>query len=73
VAMMDPKNLSHEMIRLSRFTHNMVIGCLLGGDSMKSAIDMLGEAHIPNYQDLQDAFLTVGAILESYKPDDPSV
>jgi len=65
VAMMDPKNLAHEMIRLSRFTHAMVIGCLLGGDSMKSAIDMLGEAHIPNYQDLQEAFRTVGAILES--------
>ena len=65
VAMMDPKNLAHEMIRLSRFTHSMVVGCLLGGDSMKSAVDMLGEAHIPNYQDLQDAFLTVGAILES--------
>ncbi|MFH0966161.1 MAG: CoA-binding protein, partial [Methanobacteriota archaeon] len=65
VAMMDPKNLAHEMIRLSRFTHAMVVGCLLGGDSMKSAIDMLGEAHIPNYQDLQDAFRTVGAILES--------
>lgn len=65
VAMMDPKNLAHEMIRLSRFTHSMVVGCLLGGDSMKSAIDMLGEAHIPNYQDLQDAFRTVGAILES--------
>jgi acetyl coenzyme A synthetase (ADP forming)-like protein len=65
VALMDPKNLAHEMIRLSRFTHSMVVGCLLGGDSMKSAIDMLGEAHIPNYQDLQDAFRTVGAILES--------
>lgn len=69
VAMMDPKNLAHEMIRLSRFTHNMVVGCLLGGDSMKSAIDMLGEAHIPNYQDLQDAFRTVGAILESCNLD----
>lgn len=65
VAMMDPKNLAHEMIRLSRFTHSMVVGCLLGGDSMKSAINMLGEAHIPNYQDLQDAFRTVGAILDS--------
>ncbi|HWQ64738.1 MAG TPA: acetate--CoA ligase family protein [Methanospirillum sp.] len=71
VAMMDPKNLAHEMIRLSRFTHSMVVGCLLGGDSMKSAIDMLGEAHIPNYQDLQDAFRTVGAILESCNLDSP--
>ncbi|NLV27859.1 MAG: CoA-binding protein [Methanomicrobiales archaeon] len=65
VATMDPKNLAHEMIRLSRFTRSMVVGCLLGGDSMKSAIDMLGEAHIPNYQDLQDAFRAVGAIMES--------
>jgi len=71
VAMMDPKNLAHEMIRLSRFTHCMVIGCLLGGDSMKSAIDMLGEAHIPNYQDLQDAFRTMGAVLESCNLTDP--
>lgn len=65
VALMDPKNLAHEMIRLSRFTRSMVVGCLLGGDSMKSAIDMLGEAHIPNYQDLQDAFQAVGAIISS--------
>lgn len=65
VATMDPKNLAHEMIRLSRFTRSMVVGCLLGGDSMKSAIDMLGEAHIPNYQDLQDAFRAVGAIISS--------
>ena len=70
VAMMDPKNLAHEMIRLSRFTHSMVVGCLLGGDSMKSAIDMLGEAHIPSYQDLQDAFRTVGAILQTTNLND---
>lgn len=70
VAMMDPKNLAHEMIRLHRFTRSMVIGCLLGGDSMKSAIDMLGEAHIPNYQDLQDAFRAVGAILGSCTSDE---
>ncbi|HOJ96022.1 MAG TPA: CoA-binding protein, partial [Methanospirillum sp.] len=65
VALMDPKNLAHEMIRLSRFTRSMVVGCLLGGDSMKAAIDMLGEAHIPNYQDLQDAFRAVGSIISS--------
>lgn len=65
VALMDPKNLAHEMIRLSRFTRSMVVGCLLGGDSMKAAIDMLGEAHIPNYQDLQDAFRAVGSIIKS--------
>ncbi|NLL10248.1 MAG: CoA-binding protein [Methanomicrobiales archaeon] len=65
VAMMDPKNLAHEMIRLSRFTRSVVVGCLLGGDSMKAAIDMLGEAHIPNYQDLQDAFRAVGSIISS--------
>ena len=65
VALMDPKNLAHEMIRLSRFTRSMVVGCLLGGDSMKTASDMLGEAHIPNYQDLQDAFRAVGAIISS--------
>jgi len=65
VAMMEPKNLAHEMIRLSRFTRSMVVGCLLGGDSMKAAIDMLGEAHIPNYQELQDAFRAVGSIISS--------
>jgi acyl-CoA synthetase (NDP forming) len=43
----------------------MVVGCLLGGDSMKAAIDMLGEAHIPNYQDLQDAFRAVGSLIGS--------
>jgi hypothetical protein len=36
---------------------------MLGGDSMKSGINILRERDIPIYQDLEDAFRAVGRIL----------
>ncbi len=41
----------------------MIVGCLLGGDSMKNGIRVLREASIPNFSELEDAFKAVGKIL----------
>jgi acetyl coenzyme A synthetase (ADP forming)-like protein len=62
-SVLDPHILGLEMARLSASTKSVVVGCMLGGDSMKSGINILRERDIPNYQDLEDAFRSVGRIL----------
>ena len=42
----------------------MVVGCLLGGDSMKSGVGILRENKIPNYSDIESAFRAVGRSLK---------
>ena len=57
---LDINHLAHEIVRFSEHTHRMIVGCLLGGDSMKSGVWQLREHGIPNFSDLEDAFLAVG-------------
>ena len=40
----------------------MIVGCMIGGDSMKTPQRILREAKIPNFPDLEDAFRAVGNI-----------
>ena len=40
----------------------MIVGCMIGGDSMKTPLRILRDAQIPNFPDLEDAFNAVGAI-----------
>ena len=61
-AISDPVQVANEIVRFSRLTHKMVVGCLLGGDSMKTPVHILRDAHIPNFSDLEDAFRVVGTI-----------
>ncbi|MDD1716909.1 MAG: acetate--CoA ligase family protein, partial [Methanoregulaceae archaeon] len=70
-AMLDPAQLAQEIVRFSKATHKMVVGCLLGGDSMKKGMRILRKQGIPNYSDIEDAFRAVGRILsvrEGIKP-----
>ncbi|MDL5504174.1 MAG: hypothetical protein QSU88_13265 [Candidatus Methanoperedens sp.] len=41
----------------------MIVGCLLGGNSMKSGVHILREASIPNFAELEDGFKEVGKAL----------
>ena len=41
----------------------MIVGCLLGGDSMKSGVRVLREASIPNFSEPEEAFDAVGKVL----------
>jgi len=59
-AVLDPRHLGQEIIRFSKSTHKMIVGCLLGGDSMKQGIRVLRDEGIPNYEDIEDAFKAVG-------------
>ncbi len=40
----------------------MIVGCMIGGDSMKTPLRILRDADIPNFPDLEDAFRAVGNI-----------
>lgn len=57
----DPTHLATEMARFSRHTDKMVVGCLLGGESMAAGVRLLREADIPNFDELEDAFRAAGA------------
>jgi acyl-CoA synthetase (NDP forming) len=61
-ALSDPIRVANELVRFSKHTHKMIVGCMIGGDSMKTPLRILRDAHIPNFPDLEDAFKAVGTI-----------
>lgn len=62
-ATIDPMRLANEIIRFSRHTHKMMVGCMIGGDSMKAAVRILRSQGIPHFEDIEDAFRAVGKSL----------
>ncbi len=56
---LDPRELAQEIVRFSKRTAKMVVCCLLGGDSMQSGINAVAAHHIPNFDELEEAFRTV--------------
>ena len=61
-AISDPIRVANEIVRFSKNTHKMIVGCMIGGDSMKTPLRILRDAQIPNFPDLEDAFRAVGNI-----------
>ncbi|MFA5222110.1 MAG: CoA-binding protein, partial [Methanoregula sp.] len=61
-AISDPIRVANELVRFSRHTHKMIVGCMIGGDSMKTPLRILRDAGIPNFPDMEDAFRAVGNI-----------
>ncbi|MGA9086631.1 MAG: acetate--CoA ligase family protein [Methanoregula sp.] len=61
-AIANPIRVANELIRFSKHTKKMIVGCMIGGDSMKTPQRILREAKIPNFPDLEDAFRAVGNI-----------
>jgi acetyl coenzyme A synthetase (ADP forming)-like protein len=59
----DPAHVANEIVRFSRNTEKMVVGCMLGGDSIRSGLRILRSCRIPNFSELEDAFKAVGNIL----------
>lgn len=59
-ATIDPVHLATEMARFSRHTDKMIVGCLIGGESMTPGVRVLQEAGIPNFVELEDAFRAAG-------------
>ncbi|MBP2134149.1 acetyl coenzyme A synthetase (ADP forming)-like protein [Methanomicrobium sp. W14] len=65
VTSIEPVRLAKEIVRFSSQTKNMVIGCLIGGDSMMQGIRVLNEAHVPNFSELADAFSSAGDCIKA--------
>jgi len=61
-AISDPIRVANELVRFSKSTHKMIVGCMIGGDSMKTPLRILRDSDIPNFPDLEDAFKAVGNI-----------
>jgi acetyl coenzyme A synthetase (ADP forming)-like protein len=61
-AISDPIRVSNELVRFSKNSHKMIVGCMIGGDSMKTPLRILRDGLIPNFPDLEDAFRAVGTI-----------
>jgi acetyl coenzyme A synthetase (ADP forming)-like protein len=60
---LDPRHLAKEIVRFSKGTHRMIVGCILGGDSIQGGVHILRDADIPNFQELEEAFRSVGEAL----------
>ncbi|EHQ35475.1 CoA-binding domain protein [Methanoplanus limicola DSM 2279] len=67
VTSIDPIKLAKEIVRFSRQTDKMVVGCMISGESMQPGINILNDNHIPNFVELYDAFKSVGLALEAGK------
>jgi acetyl coenzyme A synthetase (ADP forming)-like protein len=61
-AISDPIRVANELVRFSKSTQKMIVGCMIGGDSMKTPLRILRDSGIPNFPDLEDAFMAVGNI-----------
>ena len=61
-AISDPIRVANELVRFSKNTQRMIVGCMIGGDSMKTPLRILHDSGIPNFPDLEDAFKAVGNI-----------
>ncbi len=68
----DAGDLANEIVRFSRDTHKIVVGCLLGGESMLAGVRILRNAHIPNFGEIRDAFVAVGTALRKKNHDNGS-
>ncbi|HIH02972.1 MAG TPA: CoA-binding protein, partial [Methanoregulaceae archaeon] len=55
--------IANEIVRFSEQTGNMIVGTLLGGDSMQRGRDILREHHIPSFEELDFTFRVMGRIL----------
>ncbi|MCK9580205.1 MAG: acetate--CoA ligase family protein [Methanoregula sp.] len=64
-ALADPVRLAEMVVRFARQTRKMIVGCMIGGDSMKRAFRILKDNNIPNFQDIEDAFEIVGMIVHN--------
>jgi acetyl coenzyme A synthetase (ADP forming)-like protein len=66
-AVLDPTQLALEITRFSGHTRNVIVGCMIGGESMKGGLSVLRHNHIPNYDDIENAFKAVGRCLVAVK------
>lgn len=57
------EHLANEIVRFSGLTNKMIVGTLLGGDSMQRGRKILRENQIPSFEELDFTFRVMGRIL----------
>jgi len=55
--------LANQIVRFSEKTENVIVGTLLGGDSMERGRKILRERGIPSFEELDFTFRVMGRIL----------
>ncbi|RXE55145.1 CoA-binding protein [Methanoculleus taiwanensis] len=60
---MKSDQLANQIVQFAGKTENMVVGALLGGDSMQRGRDILKENGIPSFEELDFTFRVMGRIL----------
>lgn len=66
-AVLDPTQLALEISRFSGHTSNVIVGCMIGGESMKGGLSVLRHNQIPNFDDIENAFKAIGRSLVAVK------
>ncbi|MCE5297712.1 MAG: acetate--CoA ligase family protein [Methanoregulaceae archaeon] len=66
-AVLDPTQLALEISRFSGHTRNVIVGCMIGGESMKGGLSVLRHNQIPNFDDIENAFKAIGRSLVAVK------
>lgn len=57
------EQMANEIVRFSEQTGKMIVGTLLGGDSMQRGRDVLREHQIPSFEELDFTFRVMGRVL----------
>ena len=57
------EQMANEIVRFSEQTGKMIVGTLLGGDSMQRGRDILSENQIPSFEELDFTFRVMGRVL----------
>ena len=57
------EQMANEIVRFSEQTGKMIVGTLLGGDSMQRGRDILRENQIPSFEELDFTFRVMGRVL----------
>lgn len=61
--MLTSEQIANEIVRFSEQTDKMIVGTLLGGDSMQRGRKILRENQIPSFDELDFTFRVMGRIL----------
>ena len=57
---LSPEQVSQVIIDYQKKTDNLLVGCFVGGDSLKPGVDLLNEHNIPVFEELEFTYRVLG-------------
>ena len=55
-----PEQVGQVIIDYQKKTDNLLVGCFVGGDSLKPGVDLLTEHNIPVFEELEFTYRVLG-------------